>query len=89
VRGLTLSAHTENAVSWETWVKGVCRFAYAAQPVVLAELCRETAPFGAGGRKFFHQDCRSTFLKCSSTLLGFADVILTKGIIMYSPNCWR
>lgn len=71
MRALTLSAHKENAVRWKNWTKRVCRFVCAVQAVVVAEPCRETALFGSRGGKFFHQDCCSTFLKYSSTLLAF------------------
>lgn len=70
VRGLALPAHKESAANWKSWSKHVCRFACTIQ-VVLAESCGETVLFTARGRKFFRQDCCSTFLKCSRALLGF------------------
>lgn len=89
VRGLALSAHKKSGVSWKTWAKHVCRFAYTIQTVVLAKHHGESPPFAARGRKFFHQDCCSAFLKCSSTLLGFSWCDPYKGVIWHRPNCWR
>lgn len=89
VRGLALPVHKESAANWKSWAKHVCRFACITQAVVLAESCGETVLFAGRGSKFFHQDCCSTFLKCSRTLLGFWWCDPYKDVILYSPNWWR